>query len=193
MLISHCRVCGSDFFPEPLLHFDQMPKAAQNFPDKDTLSQDEGVTLDVFQCQGCGLVQLNNEPLSYYREVIRASAFSEEMKTYRMAQFSDLIEKWGLKGKKLIEVGCGKGEYLSIFNALDVNTFGLEYAPDSVRVCQEASLNVKEGFMEQGDYSIEQGPFDAAVILSFFEHVPEPNTVLAGDTSQFDRRWNCGD
>ena len=65
----YCRVCGGEI--QDILQYQNMPKAAQNFPDKNTLDQDAGVDLNVCQCLSCGLVQLSNTPVSYYKEVIR--------------------------------------------------------------------------------------------------------------------------
>ena len=53
-----------------------MPKAAQNMPDPYSVYLDRGVDLEVCQCSGCGLVQLNNEPVSYYKEVINFILYS---------------------------------------------------------------------------------------------------------------------
>lgn len=174
-----CRVCQGDFFSKPLLRLENMPKAAQNFPDKTTMHLDKGETLEVFQCSSCGLVQLTNEPLAYYREVIRATGFSEEMKAYRKKQFAQIIEKYHLKDKTILELGCGKGEYLSLFDGLGVTFRGMEYAQDSVRICREAGLSVEQGFVESPDQNMAGAPFDAMFIFSFFEHLPQPNTILA--------------
>jgi len=100
MSIRTCRVCGKEFFREPLLHYENMPKAAQNFPDADSLAGETGIDLTVCQCSGCGLVQLSNKPVSYYREVIRAAAFSEDLKDFKTRQFAELIQKHSLQGKK---------------------------------------------------------------------------------------------
>ena len=80
-----------------------MPKAAQHLPT----TPEKGVSLEVCQCSGCGVVQLNNEPVSYYKEVIRAVAFSQEMKEYRVSQFKDFISTHDLYNKRVLEVGCG--------------------------------------------------------------------------------------
>lgn len=157
-----------------------MPAVAQNLPDKATLKDDRGVNLVVCQCSGCGLVQLKNEPVPYYKEVIRATAFSPEMKEFRTKQFSDFIRKYSFKGKKIIEIGCGRGEYLSIMSQAGAEAYGLEYSKDSVSQCVGNGLNVYVGFIEDENYKIDGAPFDAFFILSFFEHLPEPNTILGG-------------
>lgn len=175
-----CRVCKNNLFEEPLLQYKNMPKAAQNMPDRDSLQYDNGVDLDVYQCSGCGLVQLMNDPVSYYKEVIRAAAFSEEMREFRLKQFENFVEKYNLYGKKVLEVGCGKGEYLSLMNESGVEAYGIEYSQESVDHCVSNGLNVSKKYIENDKDSIQGHPFEAFFIMNFFEHLPDPNIVLKG-------------
>lgn len=178
--INKCRVCGHHFFEESLLRYENMPKAAQFLPDAESLKNDQGVNLEVCQCSGCGLVQLSNAPVPYYREVIRASAVSEEMKIFRKKQFSDFINQYSLQTKKIVEIGCGKGEFLAIMQDFAAESYGLEYASESVAQCAKNGLKVFPGFVENEGYKIKNCPFDAFYILNFLEHLPEPNATLRG-------------
>jgi 2-polyprenyl-3-methyl-5-hydroxy-6-metoxy-1,4-benzoquinol methylase len=178
--ISRCRLCGHELFPEPLLRYTDMPKGAQFFPDAHSLQEEKGVDLEVCQCLGCGLVQLSNEPVPYYREVIRAAAFSEEMRDFRIRQFGSLIEEHSLQGKKIIEIGCGRGEYLSILRQFGAHAYGLEQSEESVIECVENDLAVSRGFIDASTYKLEHAPFDAFFILNFLEHLPELNSTLGG-------------
>ncbi len=178
--ISKCRVCGNNFFDKPLLRYENMPKAAQCMPDAESLKDDRGVDLEVCQCSGCGLVQLSNAPVPYYREVIRASAVSEEMKIFRQKQFNDFVHQYSLKNKKIIEIGCGRGEFLSIMQEFVTESYGLEFSEQSVSDCQKMGLKVFPGFVEKDNYKMKNHPFDAFFILNFLEHLPEPNATLGG-------------
>jgi len=180
MAINKCRVCGQNFFEQPLLRYKNMPRTAQYFPDKDGLESDKGVILEVFQCSGCGLVQLSNKPVPYYKEVIRAAGFSEEMKDFRRKQFSRFVKKFLLKGKKIIEIGCGRGEYLSIMGQSGAEVYGLEYSKESVKQCVKNGFNVSKGFIESSTDRLNDAPFDAFFILNFLEHLPDPNSTLRG-------------
>ncbi|MEI7671505.1 MAG: methyltransferase domain-containing protein, partial [Deltaproteobacteria bacterium] len=178
MAIRACRVCGSKFFREPLLRYANMPQAAQNFPDAAALAGEAGVDLEVCQCAGCGLVQLSNEPVPYYREVIRAAAVSEVIKISKTRQFADFLRKYSLHGRKIIEIGCGRGEFLSMLSPLDVNAYGLEYSEGAVAGCVENGLDVSRGYPDRGTGMLENGPFDGFLLLMFLEHIPEPNVAL---------------
>lgn len=180
MIINNCRVCGHDFFKEPLLKYKKMPKAAQFFPDSTTLQADKGVDLRIYQCSGCGLVQLNNNVVPYYREVIRASAISPEMVNFRTNQFTKFIKKYSLVNKKIIEIGCGRGEYLSLIKQNKIKAYGLEGSPESVGQCRKNGLNVRQGFIQNNTDKLNDAPFDAFFILNYLEHLPDPNSTLGG-------------
>jgi len=167
-------------FGEPVASFENMPMVAQHLPTADTLDRDRGVDIDVFMCSGCGLVQIPSEPVPYYREVIRATGFSPEMKEFRTAQFGRFLQKHSLEGKKVLEVGCGRGEYLALLAGLGAKAYGLEYSREAVEQCRASGLEAFQGFVEGEDYAIPQSPFDAFAIFSFLEHLPQPNAVLRG-------------
>ncbi len=175
-----CRVCGCNFFKEPLLRYENMPKAAQFLPDAESLENDRGVDLELCQCSGCGLVQLSNEPVPYYKEVIRAAAFSEEMKKFRIKQFDSFVQKYSLKNKKIIEIGCGGGEYLQLMKKAGADAYGVEFSEKSIGTCTENGLNVSKGFIETPDSKLNNAPFDAFFILNFLEHIPNLNAALRG-------------
>lgn len=178
MPICICRVCSNTFFERSLLHYENMPKAAQNFPDAASLADETGTDLTVCQCSGCGLVQLNNTPVPYYKEVIRAAAVSTVIRDFKTKQFADFIKKYSLQGKKIIEIGCGRGEFLSLLKTLDVDAYGLEYSEPSVEQCKKNGLNVSRGYPDRENGMLANGPFDAFLLLMFLEHMPAPNSAL---------------
>ena len=156
-----------------------MPPQAQFFPDTKKDSN-LGIDLIASQCNGCGLIQLENEKVTYYREVVRASGFSNEMKNFRFNQFEKFIKFYNLRKKKIIEVGCGKGEYLSIIDTMDVDAYGIEFSLESVENCKNKGLKVSNGFIDSTNYTISNGPFDVFLLMSFLEHIPQINQFLKG-------------
>lgn len=178
MPISSCRVCGKALFEGPLLHFGNMPSSAQNFPGAASLSSETGAELAVRQCSGCGLVQLENDPVPYYKEVIRAAAVSPVLRDLKTGQFAEFIRKYSLRGKKIVEIGCGRGEFLGLLPALGVEAFGLEHSEAAVRHCAENGLKAYRGYPDGEMGKLAAGPFDAFLLLMFLEHMPDPNSAL---------------
>ena len=82
-----CRVCERPLFDPALLHYANMPRVAQFLPDQSSVQSDSGLDLHIWQCTGCGLVQLSDDPVYYYQDVIRAAGLSEEMRAFRLEQF----------------------------------------------------------------------------------------------------------
>ncbi|PCH65325.1 MAG: methyltransferase [Gammaproteobacteria bacterium] len=177
MPIKKCRVCQQELFSEPLLQYNNMPKSAQFLPDAVEVVTEMGADIEVCQCSGCGLVQLSNEPVFYYKEVIRATAVSAEMTTFRERQFKQWIDDYSLSGKKLIEIGCGAGEFMHIMQKNDVQILGLEQGKQSVAKGIQQGLHIEQGFIEDKSV-LEDGPFDAFYMLNFLEHLPNPNATL---------------
>jgi SAM-dependent methyltransferase len=178
--ITKCRVCGRDFLAEPLLRYENMPGAAQSFPGAGSLDSDRGVDLEVCQCSGCGLVQLSGDPVPYYQDVIRAAAVSEEMREFRSRQFAGFVRDFSLQAKKVIEIGCGRGEFLSIMRQSGVDAYGLEHSGQAVAHCNGMGLKVFRGFIPGDTSSLCGAPFDAFFILNFLEHLPDPAATLSG-------------
>lgn len=180
MPVASCRLCRRPLPRSPVLGYANMPAAAQHLPDAQDLARDRGRSLEIFACGGCGLIQLPGPPVPYFREVIRAAAFSDEMREFRRVQFRAFVERYGLLGKKVLEIGCGRGEYLAILQQSGVNAWGLEHSTDSVAHCHAHRLQASQGFIESDAYPIPEAPFAGFFMLSFLEHLPDPGMVLRG-------------
>jgi len=174
-----CKICNQPALNN-LLVYENMPSVAQNLPDKNCLQSDIGVDLRVCQCGYCGTIQLDNEPVLYYREVIRATGISEEMRTFRSRQFSDFVNRFGLHGKKIIEIGCGSGENLPVMENCGADSYGLEYSEKSVRNANAAGLKVFQGFIDCADRKICDTVFDGFYTLNYLEHLPNPPETMRG-------------
>jgi hypothetical protein len=95
-------------------------------------------------------------------------------------QFGSFVQKYSLKGRKVIEIGCGRGDFLSIMGQCGADACGLEHSETSVAHCTRNGLKVAQGFVGSGDFWMDGAPFDAFFILNFLEHLPEPNSTLQG-------------
>ena len=175
-----CLACGRKLASMPLLEFNNMPASAQDIPDRDGMEYDKGISLQLHQCPGCGLVQFDCDPVAYYKDVIRSGGFSTTMVNLRRKQYTHLIEKYGLEGKKFIEVGCGRGEFLNVLKEFPVKVYGIEHKSELVDIAQKTGLNVQKDFLGSEDKTICNGPFDVFLSFNFLEHQPDPNGMLQG-------------
>lgn len=174
-----CIVCSAPLFEKPLLHCENFPQSAQGMPAAEDLKDEKGIDVDLCQCSGCGLVQLDCEPVGYFRDVIRAGGFTTTMVELRRRQYRHFIETCGLEHKKIIEVGCGRGEFLGVLKEFSVEVYGVEHKPDLAAAARENGLNVECCFAENGDTDLPGAPFDAFLSFNFLEHQPDPNGMMA--------------
>lgn len=173
-----CIACGCALPEEPLMTLDHMPSSAQNIPDESTVAEDSGITLRLCQCPACGLVQFDCDPVDYYRDVIRAGGFSTTMVNLRRSQYEHLISTYHLEGKRFLEAGCGRGEFLSVLREFPVEAWGIEHREDLVETAVKDGLNVKRGFTETEDTVLPGAPYDVFLSFNFLEHQPEPGVML---------------
>ena len=128
-----CRLCEKLNSLVVILELKGMPIAAQHFLNKNEINvKDKFLDLEILQCKNCGLVQLDIEPVSYYKNVITAASISGDARKARLEQMTKLSNKYLLKGKKVIEIGCGTGAMLDIMHEAGMNAYGLEFSETSV-------------------------------------------------------------
>ena len=122
-----CIACGHEL--KELMTFSDMPASAQNIPDESELKDDHPITLELCQCPECGLVQFDCEPVDYYRDVIRAGGGTKTMTDLRHEEYARLLsfmQEYGIKGRNIVEVGCGRGEFLRMWQNLEEDAAGAE-------------------------------------------------------------------
>lgn len=175
-----CLACGAPLRKEPLMVCENMPKSAQHFPAKDEIDKDVPVTLRLRECSGCGLIQLDLEAVDYYRDVIRSGGYSTTMHNLRHEQYERFLNMCPLQGKKIIEVGCGQGEFLRIWreDGFPVKAYGIENWLDLVKKAQDDGLSVTQGFAEDEETVFPDAPFDGFCSFNFLEHQPYPGKML---------------
>ena len=192
--MKHCIACGKLLPEQSLFELTSAPASAQDIPDAKEVQQDEGVTLHLRQCGCCGLVQFDCEPVSYYRDVIRAGGGSSTMRELRTSQYRHLIETYHLEGNTFFEAGCGRGEFLKFLQEFPVEIYGMEHKADLVETAQAEGLHVWREFPEREDqrfghspeasmlqesgWSVPEKPFDVFLSFNFLEHQPRPDVML---------------
>ena len=202
-----CIACGHAL--SPLMTLDDMPASAQNIPAASELAEDHPLSLTLCQCPSCGLVQFDTEPVDYYRDVIRAGGGTRTMTRLRHEEYARLLtamQEHHIHGRRIVEVGCGRGEFLRMWqnlaedpegaaalardqardplsgqpNAALLHLVGIEHKPSLVEEANavaDKKYRVYEGFAT-GDVRYPEGPFDAFVQFNFLEHQPDPCDML---------------
>lgn len=131
-------------------------------------------------CQACGFVfnaafQLDRMHYSAeYDNTQTSSPFFQEYLQH-LAQY--LITQYALKGKTIVEIGCGKGAFLRLLCRGGQNR-GLGYDPSYVgpEVMEGGALRFAKSFYDERN---DSPPADLVVCRHVLEHVPDPMGTLA--------------
>lgn len=175
-----CRCCKNEINTYPILSYHNLPEKVQGFDKIGHKITDKAIDLDIYQCPYCGLIQVLQTPVDYYRDVIRAVAVSDDMREFRNDYFKEFVNFFNLKEKKILEVGCGCGEYMEIMKQFTNNVYGIEHKHSSVENALSKGLNVFETFIEDSASIIPDRPYEAFYIMNFLEHIPNLSEFLRG-------------
>ncbi len=179
---THCIVCDAPLFREALFIQQNMPALSQNLPTKEEVDKDKPIEYRICQCSGCGLVQFDCEPVPYYKDSTRAGERCEILVDVRRRQYRHLIETYHLQGKKIIEVGAGKGGFLKTLQEMTqyhVKGYGIENNADFVFIAKEKEgVNVFQGDIEIPGLLLEEAPYDAFTSFAYPARLLNPNVML---------------
>jgi 2-polyprenyl-3-methyl-5-hydroxy-6-metoxy-1,4-benzoquinol methylase len=78
---------------------------------------------------------------------------------------------------RLLDVGCGSGEWLLSMRSLGWRVEGLDFDESAVAVARQHGLEVRLGAVEQQEFPNDS--FDAITLAHVIEHVPDPVGTLA--------------
>jgi SAM-dependent methyltransferase len=73
--------------------------------------------------------------------------------------------------KRVVDLGCGRGELLELLGEADVSAYGVEIDPDSVAVCREKGLEIVEGDAVSHLEGVEESALDGIVASHLIEHL----------------------
>jgi SAM-dependent methyltransferase len=175
-----CNVCGA--YGTLGLCIDDLPACSNVFARTREAARDAAMgRIALAYCGGCGHLfnAAFDEGLLDYSEAYENSLhYSAQFRAYAKELASSLVERYGLYDKSLVEIGCGKGDFLRLLCALGGGRglgFDSSYEP-------ERGVGESDGITVVRDvFSAKHGPLDADFVCTrhVLEHIAVPAELLS--------------
>lgn len=169
-----CPLCGSN-------------KQCQRFSSRDYRFKVNDADFSVVTCSSCGLLFLNPRPVK--EEILRCYplAFNKQDESiwfriiapfFRKAQgiTVSLFKKYKKNGK-ILDIGCGNGDFLLTMKRQGYEAWGVEQNPLAGNFC-DAALAGKILFKDIEKCNFPSGSFDIITSFHSLEHIYDLNLLL---------------
>jgi len=180
-MIHQCPVCESHRLTT-LLRRNQVPV----FQNLVVSSQDAARSvirgeLDLVVCEDCGFIfnrAFDLSLLTYGKDYDNSQSFSTCFDAYMVDLVENMVERQGIRNCTIVEVGCGKGQFLrKLVNYPGAGNRGIGFDPSYVGpdTYLDGSLVFRRCYYDDTCTDVSA---DVVVCRHVIEHVPEPLTLL---------------
>ncbi len=153
-------------------------------------------TIDLIYCEACGFVfnaAFDAELQDYQHDYESTQAYSKTFNAFHASLADQLIDRYKLHGRRLVEIGCGQGEFLELLCERGGNTgLGFDPAFETDRGVKRPDVRVVKDY-----FSKAHGPLEADFICCkmTMEHIPQTrrfmkmvrNAIPGGETCHSSR------
>jgi 2-polyprenyl-3-methyl-5-hydroxy-6-metoxy-1,4-benzoquinol methylase len=169
-----CPVCGSlpnesDAILAPLYRFVRCSACsamyADRIPDRNTLRR----------------LYTSSEEEAAWSAVTLADASARTADWHFLSWLE--VNDWPIRGKRLLDAGCGAGQTLLAARGKGMEPSGIEINPVASQAVRDMGFEVHEVEIESF-HLLSQTQYDVIVLNQVLEHLAEPSTVLSNLTSR---------
>ena len=175
MVFVPCPLCGKDECEALFEAADRLELAREKFR--------------IVRCSSCGLAYLNPRPeeselAGYYPKTYWGGKQQGIKDLFRRAEERlkenyklKALNKCGIRSGRVLDVGCGRGEFLALLKKRGFQVAGLEFGEEAVRRGREDfGIEITNGTLAGSDFPVNS--FDAVTMWHVLEHLPDPQEAL---------------
>lgn len=151
------------------------------FTSEDAARRAPVAALRLAACPGCGFVwndAFDPALVDYAASYEDSQAFSPRFRAFAEELARDLTARFGLRGGRVLEIGCGKGDFLALLcETAGAHGIGLDpaFQPGRLPPASEARLEVIGDHYDERFAHLEA---DLVVCRHTLEHLPRPLRLL---------------
>ncbi len=176
-----CIVCESGNL-DVAFHLENGPRYAQKLLDHPDDKGGDRIDVKLYQCTDCGMVQIDPDTLEhdeYFEDYLMSRSCTELYVQYDNELTDKLVEKYGLKGQSVVEVGCGDGFFGELLIQRGAKVAAIEPSATACKLAEEKGVTCYNTFLDEHITDIVDERFDGFVTKQVMDLVKSPNTFLA--------------
>ena len=177
---TQCAGCGGRQF-DSILGLGIVPLAGY-FPTKRELSKQSRYPLNLVVCKYCKLVQTDSviDPALLFEDYRYLSSVGL---SGHFKNVADLInDKYQIKDKKILEIGCNDGVLLEPLKRLGADVEGVDPAKNIVKVARDKGLKVYNDYFNDKTFGGDEfkSKYDIVISNNTFAHIIDIQSVIKG-------------
>jgi methylation protein EvaC len=175
---TNCSACdGTDF--QTILDLGVVPLAGY-FPNPLEVGKESKYPLKLVVCKKCKLVQTDSmiNPKLLFEDYRYLSSVGLSKHFENVAKILD--DKYDVKDKDILEIGCNDGVLLKPLCDLGAKAVGIDPATNVVKVAREKGLSVHNGYFSYDNHKLFDKKFDLVLSNNTFAHIIDIQDSVKG-------------
>jgi methylation protein EvaC len=175
---NECAICENPSLIE-VLNLNEVPLAGY-FPTKNQLEEKSTYPLKLLFCDDCKLVQTDSviNPNVLFKDYRYLSSVGLTNHFKELAKVLD--DKFKVKDKKILEIGCNDGVLLEPLSKLGADVVGVDPASNVVEIARDKKLNVIESYFNYENFKEDKDKYDLVLANNSFAHITDIKNVVKG-------------
>ncbi|MBY8978073.1 methyltransferase domain-containing protein [Rhodobacteraceae bacterium NNCM2] len=176
-----CPLCGGRDLRD-IFHLRDVPVICNELWPDEAAARDAALCdMDLAFCPSCGLVSnrtFDPDLITYAPGYENALHFSPRFQTFARELCEGLVARHGLKGRDVVEVGCGDGHILDLLAKSGVRSatgFDPSMAGKPSPFTEEPGVEIVPEYFRSDHLD---RPFDMLICRHVLEHLPDPYAIL---------------